>query len=184
MIGEFRNEGLGFLSGKKSIGGRPNKHVKRGKQRNINEEPRTKWFRRDAHFLQRPAAKILQGNNVAAPATNKAAEDQCRQKRERKEYEAGVELAALERVHAFGWLDRRNRPAGHSPLNDVGDHEQVDADEHGRTPTAGFRLAEATWPSGRNEAAAGRFHAGPVPYHQTVAAVFHSLPYCRRNGGL
>src|SRR6516162_5020063 len=105
MIGEFRN--YGFVSGipKQSIGLGPDKHVQRGAQRHIDQEPRPKRLRMKTHFFEKPPAEILQRKYVATPATNKPSKDKRRQDCQAKEDEAGIYKAILQGVHRFRWLD-------------------------------------------------------------------------------
>src|SRR5437879_11782419 len=78
MIGEFGNERrvLGVM--KHSIRGRPHKHVQCANERDIYEQARSKRLRMKPHFLQQPAAQILQSENVTAPPTYKPTQDQRR----------------------------------------------------------------------------------------------------------
>ena len=95
------------------------------------------------HFLEQPAAEILQRKYVTTPATNKTSENERRQNCQAKEDEAGVHEAVLQGVHRFRRLDRRNRSGHQSPLDDVRDHEQVQNDQCSSAPTAGLRFTYA-----------------------------------------
>ena len=64
-----------------------------------------------AHFLEQPAAEILQSKYVTTPATNKTPEDERRQNCQAKKDEARVHEPVLQRVHGFRGLDGRNRSA-------------------------------------------------------------------------
>ena len=79
MIREFRDEWSGIWGPKHSINYGPDKHVQRGDERDIHQEPRPKRLRMKTHFLEQPAAEILQRENVTTPATNKTPEDERRQ---------------------------------------------------------------------------------------------------------
>jgi hypothetical protein len=95
------------------------------------------------HFLQQPAAEILQSENVTTPATHKTAEDERRQNCQTKKDEPGVHEPVLQRVHGFRWLDGRNRSTREPPLDDVRDHEQVEKDQCRPAPAAGLRFTYA-----------------------------------------
>src|SRR4030095_12547402 len=98
MIREFWKDG--FVSGipKQSIGYGPDKHVQRGAQRHIDQQPRPKKLRMSTLFLKQPAAEILQRKYVATPATNKPSKDKGRQDCQAKEDEAGIYKAILQGV--------------------------------------------------------------------------------------
>src|SRR5467141_1313818 len=113
MIGEFRDQ-RPRLRAEESIRRRPNKHIQCANERDIDEQPRAKWLRSEANFLQHPPAEILQGENVTAPATDKATKDQRSQDSQSKEDESRVNEPALQRMHRFRRLDGRNRPP-HDP---------------------------------------------------------------------
>src|SRR5947208_3197091 len=95
------------------------------------------------HFLEQPAAEILQRKYVTTPATNKTPEDERRQNCQAKKDEARVHKPVLQRVHRFRGLDGRNRSAREPPLNDVRDHEQVQKHQRGCAPSAGLRFTYA-----------------------------------------
>src|SRR6266550_5694844 len=78
---------------------------------------------------------------MAAPAAYKASKNQRRQNRQSKKYETRVDRAPLESRHRLRRLDGRNRRARDSPLNEVGDHQQIQSDECSRPPAAGFGLS-------------------------------------------
>ena len=75
---------------------------------------------------------------MTTPAAYKTAEDQGSQNRQRKEDEPRVDGATLERVHGLRRFDGRNRPAHDPPLDDVGQHEQIEEDKRRRAPAARF----------------------------------------------
>ena len=75
---------------------------------------------------------------MTTPSADKASEDQRGQDRQSKKDKTGVDRSALERVHSFRGFDRRNRFAHDPPLDDVGDHEQIEQNEHGPSPAAGL----------------------------------------------
>src|SRR4029453_7422741 len=99
MIREFRDDWFGPWFRKQSIGYGPDKHVQRGAERDIHQEPRPKRLRMKAHFLEQPPAEILQRKNVTTPATNKTPEDERRQNCQGKKDEARVHEPLLQRVH-------------------------------------------------------------------------------------
>ena len=138
MVREFRNYGFVSRIPKQSIGYGPDKHVQRGTQRHIDQKPRPKRLRMKTHFFEQPPAEILQRKYVATPATNKPSKDKGRQDCQAKEDEAGIYKAILQGVHRFRGLDGRNRFAHQPPLNDVGDHEQVQKNQCRGTPTTGL----------------------------------------------
>src|SRR6476660_5788029 len=111
MIREFRDDRSGVCDPKQSIKYGPDKHVQRGDQRDIHQEPGPKWLRMKTHFLKQPAAEILQSKNVTTPATNKTPENERRQNCQAKKDEARVNEPVLQRVHRFRGLDGRNRSA-------------------------------------------------------------------------
>ena len=92
----------------------------------------------EAHFLEQPAAEVLQRENVTAPAANVSPENQRRQDRQSKKDEACIEEPLLQRVHNFRRLDGRNRLANYAPLDDVRDHEQIEKDQRRGAPPAGL----------------------------------------------
>ena len=94
-----------------------------------------------SHFLQQPAAQILQGKNVTAPAAHKASENQRCQNRQTKKDESRIDESALNRLHRLRRLDGRNRFAHDSPLNEMRDHEKIQDDQCRRAPPAGFGFA-------------------------------------------
>ena len=102
------------------------------------------------HFLEQPPAKILQGEDVATPATNKPSKDKRRQDCQAKEDEARIYEPVLQRVHRFRGLDGGNRSAHYPPLDDVRDHEQIQKDQRKRAPPAGLRLTYACVTVARN----------------------------------
>ena len=77
-------------------------------------------------------------------------------------------------MHGLGGLDRGNGPARYSPLNDVRDHEQINAKEDGRAPTAGPRFSNAAWLA-RQAPAGGKIDQTVVPHPPTITATFHSF---------
>src|SRR6476619_8322552 len=95
------------------------------------------------HFLEQPAAKILQSENVTTPATNETPEDERRQNCQAKKDEARVHEPVLQRLHRFRGLDGRNRSAHEPPLNDVRDHEQVQKNQCEPAPPTGLRCTYA-----------------------------------------
>ena len=90
------------------------------------------------HFFEQPPAEIMQRKYVATPATNKPSKDKRRQDCQANEDEAGIYKAILQGVHRFRGLDGRNRFAHQPPLDDVGDHEQVQKNQCGGAPTTGL----------------------------------------------
>ena len=115
----------GLCARKIPIRRRPNKHVESRDERNVNQKPRSKRLGSDAHFLQKPCAKILQREDVTTPAANKTAEDQRRQDRQSEKDESRVKRSSLQRVHGLGRFDRGDGPTGHSPLNGMSDHGRL-----------------------------------------------------------
>ena len=111
VIGEFRDDRFGPQFRKQSIGYRPDEHVQRGCERDIHQKPRPKRLRMKTHFLEQPAAEILQRKYVTTPATDEAPENERRQNCERKKDEASVYETILQRVHGFRGFDGRNRSA-------------------------------------------------------------------------
>jgi len=138
MIREFRDDWSVPRVRKQSIDYGPDKHVQRGAERDIHQEPRPKRLRMKTHFLEQPPAEILQRKNVTTPATNKTPEDERRQNCQAKKDEARIHESLLQGVHRFRWLDGRNRFAHNPPLNDVRDHEQVESNQRRRAPPAGL----------------------------------------------
>jgi hypothetical protein len=145
MIGEFRDDW--FVRGlrKQPIGYGPDKHVQRGAERDIHQEPRPKRLRMKTHFLEQPAAEILQCEYVTTPATNKTSEDECRQNCQAKKDETCVHEPVLERVHRFRRLDGRDRLAHEPPLDDVRNHEQIQKDQCSTAPPTGLRFTNASF---------------------------------------
>src|SRR6266480_4349413 len=154
MIREFRNDWSSSRLPKQSISYGPDKHVQRGDEGDIHEEPRPKWLRMKTNFLEQPAAQILQRKYVTTPATNKTPEDERGQNCQAKKDEARVHEPVLQRVHRFRGLDGRNRSAHQPPLNDVPDHQQVQKDQCGCAPPTGLRFTYAS------SAVAGKVDAG------------------------
>ena len=134
-----------------------------GDQRDVHEQPRPERLRREAHLLQQPGAKVLEGQHVAAPAADEAPEDEGGQDGQRKEDEPRVDEPVLEGVHRLGGLDGRDRGARHAPVDDVGDHQHVHGDEGGGPPAAGPRLADG--PGGTGGAGEDGQRDGPPPLH-------------------
>src|ERR1700757_1478553 len=64
MIGEFRDDWFWPQFRKQSIGYGPDKHIQRGCERDVHQKPRTKRLRMKVHFLEQPAAEILQRKYV------------------------------------------------------------------------------------------------------------------------
>src|SRR4051794_1288936 len=60
VIGESRDEWSRLWGPKHSINYRPHKHIQRGDEGDIHEEPRSKRLRMKIHFLEQPPAEILQ----------------------------------------------------------------------------------------------------------------------------
>ena len=106
------------------------------------------------HFLEQPAAQILQRKYVTTPATNETTEDQCRQNCQAKKDEARIHEPLLQRVHRFRGLDGRNRSTHQPPLDDVRDHQQVQKDQCSCAPPTGLRFTYA------RSAIAGKVDAG------------------------
>src|SRR5262249_5667564 len=98
MIGEFGNERF-MRFREQSIYDRPDKHVKRTDKRNINQQSRSKWLRRQTHFFQQPSAEILQREDMTAPAADISPEDQGRQDRQGEKDESRVNEPLLQSVH-------------------------------------------------------------------------------------
>src|SRR6478752_9536684 len=111
MICEFRDDWSVLCGPKQSINYGPDKYVQRGDQRDIHQEPGPKRLRMKTHFLEQPAAEILQRKYVTTPATNKTPENKRRQNCEAKKDEARVHEPVLQGVHRFRGLDGRNRSA-------------------------------------------------------------------------
>jgi hypothetical protein len=176
MIREFRDDWSGVCGPKHSINYRPDKHVQRGDKRDVHQKPRSKRLRRKTHFLEQPAAEILQSENVTTPATNKTPEDERCQNCQTKKDEARIHEPVLQRVHGFRGLDGRNRSARESPLNDVRDHEQVQKDQCGRAPPTGLRFTYAGFTvagendpgtgSPRNHSSCFQFSADATTFHR------------------
>ena len=143
MIRKSRDEWSGIWGPKHSINYGPHKHVQRGAQRDVHQEPRPKRLRMKIHFLEQPAAEILQSENVATPSTNKTPEDERRQNCQAKKDEARIHEPVLQRVHRFRGLDGRDRLAHEPPLNDVRDHEQVQKYQCERAPPTGLGFTNA-----------------------------------------
>jgi len=111
MIGEFRDDWFVRRLRKQSIGYGPDKHVQRGAERDVHQEPRPKRLRMKTHFLEQPSAEILQRKYVTTPAANKTSEDERRQNCQAKKDKARVHEPVLQGVHRFRWLNGRNRSA-------------------------------------------------------------------------
>ena len=168
--------GPGSAVPKQSISYGPDKHVQRGAERDIHQEPRPKRLRMKTHFLEQPAAEILQRENVTTPATNKTPEDERRQNCQAKKDEARVHEPVLQRVHRLRRLDGRNRFAHDPPLDDVRDHEQVQKDQRGRAPPTGLRFTYAGFTvagdvdpgtgSPRNHSSCFQFSADATTFHR------------------
>ena len=62
---------------------------------------------------------------MTAPAAYEPAKDQCGKDGKSKEYESRVDRSILERIYRFGRFDRGDGAARDAPLNDVGNHQQV-----------------------------------------------------------
>ena len=128
------------------------------------------------HFLEQPAAEILQRKYVTTPATNKTPEDERRQNCQAKKDEARVHEPVLQRVHRFRGLDGRNRSAHDPPLNDVRDHEQIQSHQRGRAPPTGLRFTYAGFTeagdndpgtgSPRNHSSCFQFSADATTFHR------------------
>src|SRR6266508_2155493 len=176
MIREFRDDWSVSRIRKQSISNGPDKHVQRRAERDIHQEPRPKRLRMKTHFLEQPAAEILQCKYVTTPPTNKTSEDERRQNCQAKKDEARVHKPVLQRVHRFRGLDRRNRLAHEPPLNDVRDHEQIQSHQRGRAPPTGLRftytgLTEARdvdpgTGSPRNRSSCFQFSADATTFHR------------------
>ena len=78
MIGEFGDNRRVLRVMEQSVHCGPDKHIQRADQRDINQEPRSERLWMKPHFLEQPAAEILQRQNVTAPAANKTPKDQRR----------------------------------------------------------------------------------------------------------
>jgi len=143
MIRESGDDWSGICGPKQSISYGPDKHVQRGAERDVNQEPRSKRLRMKTHFLEQPAAEILQSENVTTPATNKTPQDERGQDCQAKKDEASVHEPVLQRVHRFRGLDGRDRLAHEPPLNDVRDHEQVQKYQCERAPPTGLGFTNA-----------------------------------------
>src|SRR5580765_1626462 len=143
MIREFRDDWSGICGPKQSISYGPDKHVQRGAERDVHQEPRSKRLRIKTHFLEQPAAEILQRKYVTTPSTNKTPQDERGQNCQAKKDEARVHEPVLQRVHRFRGLDGRNRSTHEPPLNDVRDHEQVQKAQCERAPPTGLRFTYA-----------------------------------------
>ena len=111
MIREFRDDWSVPRVRKQSIGYGPDEHVQRGAERDVHQQPRPKRLRLKTHFLEQPAAEILQPKYVTTPTTNKTPEDERRQNCQAKKDEPRIHEPVLERVHRFRGLDGRNRSA-------------------------------------------------------------------------
>src|SRR4029077_8308945 len=90
MIGEFRDDWFVRWFRKQSISYGPDKHVQRGAERDVHQEPRPKRLRIEGTFLEQPSAEILQRQNVTTPAANKTSEDERRQNCQAKKDKARV----------------------------------------------------------------------------------------------
>ena len=143
MIRESGNDWSGICGPKQSISHGPDKHVQRSAERDVNQEPRSERLGMKIHFLEQPAAEILQSENVTTPATNKTPQDERGQDCQAKKDEASVHEPVLQRVHRFRGLDGRNRSSHEPPLNDVRDHEQIQSDQRRRAPPTGLGFTNA-----------------------------------------
>src|SRR5262245_31266087 len=106
MIGEFWNDWFVRGLGKQTICSWPHEHVQCRDERDIHQKTRPKLLQMKPHFLEQPAAEILQGENVTTPATNKTPEDQRRYDCQGKKDEARVDESLLQRVHRLRGFDR------------------------------------------------------------------------------
>ena len=79
---------------------------------------------------------------MTTPAADKTSEDQGRQDRQGKKDKPGVDRPPLERVHGLGGLNRGNGLARDPPLDDVGDHQQIQENERGRRASGWFLICE------------------------------------------
>ena len=89
----------GVRRNRKAVDNWPEKHVARQRQRQPEQEPRTKEPRANADALHEIAAEILQHHHMATPAAEPPTEDRRRKQRESKEDGADGDDAVLHRFH-------------------------------------------------------------------------------------
>ena len=125
VVRELRKQRLSRRLSQIAGDGWPDEHVESNDERDEYEKSGTERPRCDAELFHQPAAKILQRDNMASPATHESAEDKGCQYRKCKEDESGIDRSVLERVHRFRRFNRRDGAPRDTPLNDVSDHQQV-----------------------------------------------------------